>query len=79
MRKTLCYAPKWTSGKMDLPMYPNLTANDVSVYLRKSEATIKRWLSEGIIPGFKIEREWFIPRDKFLQEIERRTSQFDSK
>ena len=65
MRKTLCYAPKWTSGK--------------SVYLRKSEATIKRWLSEGIIPGFKIEREWFIPRDKFLQEIERRTSQFDSK
>ena len=50
MRKTLCYAPKWTSGKMDLPMYPNLTVNDVSVYLRKSEATIKRWLSEGIIP-----------------------------
>lgn len=58
MRKTLCYAPKWTSGKMDLPMYPNLTVNDVSVYLRKSEATIKRWLSEGIIPGFKIEREY---------------------
>ena len=63
----------WENG------FPNLTVNDVSVYLRKSEATIKRWLSEGIIPGFKIEREWFIPRDKFLQEIERRTSQFDSK
>ena len=66
----------WENGFTDVS---KLTVNDVSVYLRKSEATIKRWLSEGIIPGFKIEREWFIPRDKFLQEIERRTSQFDSK
>ena len=75
MRKALCYEPKWTPGATELPEYATLTVNEISIYLRKPESTIKRWLSEGVIPGFKIEKEWFIPRDKFLQEIDRRTSQ----
>lgn len=74
MRKALCYAPKWTPGTTELPLYATLTVKDISIYLRKPESTIKRWLANGLIPGFKISNVWFIPRDKFLEEVERRTS-----
>ena len=44
-----------------------LTVQEVADYLRVSRVTAWRWCQEGIIPAFRIGRNWRIRRDKLLE------------
>lgn len=48
-----------------------MTAQEVADYFRVSRVTVWRWCKEGIIPAFRIGRNWRIRRDKLadLEEI----------
>jgi len=48
-----------------------LTVKEVASMLRISKISIWRWLKSGKLPGFKLGKEWRIPRkdlDKSLEE-----------
>jgi excisionase family DNA binding protein len=40
-----------------------LTVQEVAVYLRVSRVTVWRWCQQGILPAFRIGRNWRIRRD----------------
>ena len=44
-----------------------LTVKEAAAYLRVSRVTAWRWCQEGIIPAFRIGRNWRIPRDELLE------------
>jgi excisionase family DNA binding protein len=43
-----------------------LTVAEVAVHLRLSRVTIWRWCQQGIIPSFRIGRNWRIHREDLL-------------
>ncbi|GAB4531023.1 MAG: hypothetical protein Kow0063_09810 [Anaerolineae bacterium] len=47
-----------------------LTVREVAEYLRVSRVTAWRWCQQGIIPAFRIGRNWRIRRDDLL-DLER--------
>jgi excisionase family DNA binding protein len=62
------------------PPQPMLTTLDVAKRLRYSERTVKRLLTNGEIPGFKIGGNWRIDPDvfeQFLKEGHIRHTQHD--
>lgn len=44
-----------------------LTVKEVAAYLRVSRVTAWRWCQQGIIPAFRIGRNWRIRRDELLR------------
>ena len=44
-----------------------LTVKEVAAYLRVSRVTAWRWCQEGLIPAFRIGRNWRIPSDALLE------------
>ena len=45
-------------------LFPNkviLTPSEVAEGLRVDERTVRRWLDEGHLDGFKVGRQWRIP------------------
>jgi excisionase family DNA binding protein len=43
-----------------------LTVKEVAGYLRVSRVTVWRWCQQGVIPAFRIGRNWRIRRDDLL-------------
>ncbi len=43
-----------------------LTVQEVAAYLRVSRVTVWRWCQQGILPAFRIGRNWRIRRDVLL-------------
>jgi len=39
---------------------------DVAIHLKTTSKTVYRWLGTGMIPGKKIGRRWYIPRESLL-------------
>lgn len=54
-----------------LPEY--LTIVEAANYIHLSEKTISRYCHKGLIPHFKLERAIRIPRDGFLEFVDRYT------
>ena len=50
------------------------TPNEVAKKLKVSEQTIRRYLREGKLEGFKIGNNWRIKEQSFLEFIENKTS-----
>lgn len=50
-----------------------LTVEEVAIYLKVSQGTIRRWCLRAKIPAFKIEREWRIYK-KDLERVIRQSS-----
>ena len=50
------------------------TPNEVAKKLKVSEQTIRRYLREGKLEGFKIGNNWRIKEQSFLKFIENQTS-----
>ena len=44
-----------------------LTVREVAAYLRVSRVTVWRWCQQGVIPAFRIGRNWRIRRDDLLE------------
>ncbi len=44
-----------------------LTVKEVAAYLRVSRVTAWRWCQQGVIPAFRIGRNWRVRRDKLLK------------
>ena len=47
-----------------------LTVKKVATYLRVSRVTVWRWCQRGIIPGYRLGRNWRIRRDDLLALLE---------
>jgi len=41
-----------------------LTVEEAAAYLRVSKATVWRWCSRGMLPAFKLGREWRIRKSE---------------
>ena len=46
-----------------------LTVAEVADYLRVGRVTVWRWCKEGVIPAFRIGRNWRVSREEFLDFI----------
>jgi excisionase family DNA binding protein len=44
-----------------------LTVKEVAAYLRVSRVTAWRWCQQGIIPAFRIGRNWRVCRDELMK------------
>lgn len=44
-----------------------LTVKEVADYLRVSRVTAWRWCQQGLLPAFRIGRDWRIPLDELLE------------
>lgn len=44
-----------------------LTVREVAAYLRVSRVTAWRWCQQGIIPAFRIGRNWRVCRNELLK------------
>jgi excisionase family DNA binding protein len=51
-----------------------LTVKEVAAYLRVSRVTAWRWCQQGIIPAFRIGRNWRVCRDELMKLQERSSS-----
>jgi len=51
-----------------------LTAEEVARYLRISETTVYRQAEKGILPGFKIGRQWRFRKEELEKFIENSSS-----
>jgi len=56
-----------TRGEQSIGQNELLTVKEVAAYLRVSRVTAWRWCQEGMIPAFRIGRNWRIPRDALLE------------
>jgi excisionase family DNA binding protein len=54
-----------------LPQHENLTPTQVRKFLQISKSTCYEMLADGIIPSFKVGRQYRISRERFLQWYER--------
>ena len=54
-------------GQQDIWQNELLTVKEVAAYLRVTQVTALRWCREGIIPAFRIGRNWRIRRDELLK------------
>lgn len=50
----------------NVPTSELLTVQEVAEYLRVSRVTVWRWCQQGILPAFRIGRNWRIRRDELL-------------
>jgi len=48
---------------------PVLTVKDAALYLSLSEMTILRLANQGIIPGWKIGRQWRFSREVLIDHL----------
>ena len=55
-----------------------LTVAEVADYLRVSRVTAWRWCQNGLIPAFRIGRNWRIRRDELLEFLEQSLPPEDS-
>jgi excisionase family DNA binding protein len=46
-----------------------LTIKEVAAFLRVSRVTVWRWCKEGVIPAFRIGRNWRVSREEILHFI----------
>ena len=44
-----------------------LTVKEVADYLRVSRVTAWRWCQQGLLPAFRIGRDWRIPLNELLE------------
>ena len=56
-----------TQRKRGIEQNELLTVKEVAAYLRVSRVTAWRWCQQGVIPAFRIGRNWRIPRDALLE------------
>lgn len=54
-------------GQQDIWQNELLTVKEVAAYLRVTQVTALRWCRQGIIPAFRIGRNWRIRRDELLK------------
>ncbi len=59
-----------TNNKGNIWQNELLTVNEVAAYLRVSRVTVWRWCQQGVIPAFRIGRNWRVRRDD-LRQIEK--------
>jgi excisionase family DNA binding protein len=53
---------------------PFLTPHEVSVLLRVSVYTVRRWIKEGQLPAYKVGRGWRISESEIGRWLERHQS-----
>jgi len=44
-----------------------MTVKEVAAYLRVSRVTVWRWCQQGVLPAFRIGRDWRIRREELLK------------
>jgi excisionase family DNA binding protein len=46
------------------------SVEDVAHHLKASHGTVCRWLRDGVIPGRKVGRRWFVTREVLLALVQ---------
>ena len=47
-----------------------VTISEIAEMFNRSEYTVMQWCRNGILPAFKVGRDWLIPEDRLLAWIE---------
>jgi excisionase family DNA binding protein len=50
-----------------------LTVQDAATYLGRSTEQVRRYLREGVLDGYRVGQQWFIPREAVEEKMEERT------
>lgn len=64
--------PTWESDDTEsTPAYSGgtITADEAADLLRVSGRSVRRWLKDGELAGFRAGRQWRIPRDEFEKKF----------
>ncbi len=56
-----------------------LTFNEACVFLSISQATMRNWLKEGRVVGYKIKRDWRFVKSELLSGLREQLSNEDQK